>query len=394
MSPISIPRRAALLNSAWLLATGAIWAPARAQSAESASSSPQQVRLAAAWRGAQATSDPRPGNSAAHPDQVGILALDWAARTISIVASTVVPSRAHGLLAALDGGFFAVAARPGHWLLHCDAQGREVARHAIQDDDTPRTLGGHVLASANGQWLYTTETDPRDGSGWIGVRDLRSLACVAAWPSHGLDPHHLTLDGAGALMVANGGIPRTATGAKTRLQDMDPSLVRLDASTGALLGQWRLPDRRLSLRHLAWSLPVESQQSRVLGIALQAEHDDPAHRQDAPLLALWDGQDLQLATRSIAGAGYSGDIAPGPYGGFILSGQRTHQGLMWRPDTPNTWTTIARLTEPCALASWPEQGGVLLGAARGVGLWHPTLPAAMLAWPIPMRPDNHWVLLS
>lgn len=327
-------------------------------------------------------------------DHVGILAMDWAANTIRIEASTAVSGRAHGLLADPDGGFYAVATRPGHWLLHCDAQGRQITRHVIEQDKNLRTFGGHVLASADGQWLHTTETDTRDGSGWIGVRDRRSLARVAEWPSHGLDPHHLVFDDQGSLIVANGGIPRTASGAKTRLRDMDPSLVRLDLATGELLGQWRLPDHRLSLRHLAWSAFADSTYGRMLGIALQAEHDDAALRRDAPLLALWDQRGLRLANRSVEGAGYSGDIAPSPAGGFVLSGQRTHQGLLWRPETPDSWAVIARVTEPCALASWPEHGGVLLSAARGAGLWHPTQPAAMLPWPAPMQPDNHWVLLA
>ena len=50
---------------------------------------------------------------------------------------------------------------------------------------------------------------------------------------------------------------------------MNSSLVRLDGDTGALLGRWRLHDPRLRLRHLAGH-PGR----KVLGIALQAEHDD------------------------------------------------------------------------------------------------------------------------
>jgi hypothetical protein len=139
---------------------------------------------------------------------------------------------------------------------------------------------------------------------------------------------------------------------------MDPSLVRLHPHSGALLRQWRLDDPRQSIRHLAWSLPVAADvrgpaRASLLGIALQAEHDDPARRRDAPLLALWDGQDLRLANRTVDGAGYAGDIAPGTGGSFIVSSQRSHEGLLWHPDAPERWIPIAKLTEPCALPPGP-----------------------------------------
>jgi hypothetical protein len=70
------------------------------------------------------------------------------------------------------------------------------------------------------------------------------------------------------------------------------------------------------------------------------------------------------------------------------------EGLLWHPDAPDRWTPIARLTEPCALASWPDRGGVLLAGQRGVGLWHPVHPPAMLPWPVSLLPDNHWVALA
>ena len=40
--------------------------------------------------------------------------------------------------------------------------------------------------------------------------------------------------------------------------------MRLDATMGRLMGQWRLQDPRLSLRHLAWG-----PDGKTLGIALQ-----------------------------------------------------------------------------------------------------------------------------
>jgi hypothetical protein len=353
-------------------------------------------RLAAAWRTAPGTGAPHAGR-----DFLGVLELDWDARQVRIAASVLLTERVHGLLTEPDGGFVAVGARPGHTLVRCDAAGQLVRRFSVDDELPQRTLDGHITASADGQSLYTMETDRSTGQGWVSVRDRSTLKKTAQWPSHGIDPHQCLVDADGHLMLVNGGIPRTADGNKRDLHLMAPSLVRLDARTGALLGQWRLTDPRLSLRHLAWSHgPVahaEAAGTPLLGVALQAEHDDPAARKEAPALAVWDGTDLRIPSRSAVGAGYAGDIAPGPGGGFILSGQKVGKGLLWHPDAPGDLRTIAELRELCALSTWHQtagSSGVLIGSPRGVARWHPAESPAMLAWPLDMSPDNHWVTLA
>ena len=154
-----------------------------------------------------------------------------------------------------------------------------------------RTLDGHLCASSRGEWLYTTETDPMSGQGWVAVREWRSLRKVAQWRTHGVEPHQLLLDESGALMVANGGIFRAQGDKKRDLHLMDSSLVRLDPVTGERLGQWRLKDSRLGMRHLAWSHPqgepgTPRQGKHLLGIALQNEHDDLMQRRSSPVLAV------------------------------------------------------------------------------------------------------------
>jgi hypothetical protein len=321
----------------------------------------------------------------------GALSIDWERREVAVRWAVPLPGRAHGLLAEPGGGLLVLAMRPGAWLLRVDGDGRVVQRATLDDEPGGRRIAGHVVASPDGQWLYTTETDALSG-GWIGVRERRSLRKVAEWSTHGIDPHQLVLDAEGRLIVANGGIFRTAEGRKRDLDRMLPSLVRLDAQGGALLGQWRLPDPRLSLRHLAWS---ESPQGPLLGIALQAEHDDPAQRMQAPVLAVWNGRELSLPTAASDAQGYAGDIAPVSGGGFALSGQKANCAVVWRPERPEALERIASLMDPCALAqAAQEDGAVLMAAAKGIGRWHPHQPAAMLAWPAPMAFDNHWVVLQ
>jgi hypothetical protein len=184
---------------------------------------------------------------------VGILGISDEV-TLAIETVLEVPTRAHGLLREASGSLLAVARRPGDWLLRWSAEGRPLAWRWIEPG---RAFAGHVIISEDGRTLYTTEIDLDSGTGLIGVRDAGSLEKRAEWPTGGLDPHMLTRDATrpGALIIANGGVPtQPETGrAKRELHRMDSSLVRLDARTGALLGQWRLADQRLSLRHLARS---------------------------------------------------------------------------------------------------------------------------------------------
>jgi hypothetical protein len=321
--------------------------------------------------------------------------MDWQAGQTRVAAALATPTRAHGLQALTDGGFVAVAIRPGRWIVRCDAQGQAVQWLHMNDEPEGRTLDGHLCVSADGQWLYTAETDARSGQGWVSVRDARSLQKVAQWRTFGVEPHQVLLDSTGALMVANGGILRAEGDKKRDLHLMDSSLVRLDPRTGERLGQWRLKDPRLGIRHMAWS-QTQAPTPPLLGIALQNEHDDLTVRRNSPVLAVWDGDTLQTPAQAPGAGGYAGDITAGPDGGFVLSCLRTHTALQWNPATPDAMLSVAQLQDVGALASWPDAQhtqGVLLGANRGVGRWHPTLPPVFLKWPTGMAPDNHWVLL-
>jgi uncharacterized protein len=356
----------------------------RSLAAENAST---RHRLGAAWR--------RVADTGFAQDYVGVLVLDWEAKQVRIHAEQAVPSRAHGVLAESTGGFLVVAARPGTWIRHLDANGAMLRHLDIQTEQPTRTLDGHIVASSDGQWLYTPETDQKTGEGWVSVRDGRTLSKHGEWPTHGRDPHQCLIDASGDLMLVNGGILRSADGKKRDLDQMNSSLVRLDGKTGQLLGQWRLKDHRLSMRHMAWNVDGTGKHP-LLGIALQAEHDDAGQRRVTPVLAVWDGVKLSVPSRDMMAGGYAGDIAPGPGGGFVLSGQRVSKGLLWHPDAPEQLLAIAELKELCALATplGMAQEGVLMASERGVGHWHPRKDPRMIPWPNAMTIDNHWVVLS
>lgn len=302
-------------------------------------------------------------------------------------AEVEVPTRAHGLFAEKKEALLVVARRPGDWLLRWHPRSGRTQWAWI---DADRTFNGHAVASADGQRIYTTETDLATGAGLIGVRDARSLEKLAEWKTGGMDPHELLLDTDGSLLVANGGIPTLPeTGRlKIGLERMDASLARLDAGSGGLRGQWRLADPRLSLRHMAWG---ERAGTPLLGIALQAEHADPQQRNAAPLLALFDGQQLEAMPSPRLLAGYGGDIAFAG-GRFAVSCPRAHGVALY--DAAGRWLAFAPLDEACPLAA---DGDTLWAGGRSQSLalapagTNAISPGRKAAG---MRLDNHWQVLS
>jgi hypothetical protein len=349
-----------------------------------AAAAAQPLQLAAAWE-------------AAHGYQVGVLA--YRGDTLKVSAALDVPTRAHGVWAERGGTLLAVARRPGDWLLRWRPVGEGSAKAiAWAWADPDRAFNGHVIAGPGGKTLYTTETNLETGQGLVGLRDAATLEKIGEWPTHGMDPHELLLDGDGSLVVANGGIPALPeTGRlKIHMDRMDASLVRLDTRNGALLGQWRLADKRLSLRHMAWGRAPAAGSARVLGIALQAEHDDTAAKTTAPVLALFDGQKLQTCAAGAGQvlAGYGGDIAWAA-GGFAVGCPRANGVAVWQAD--GRWTGFFPLEEACAVASASTAGEAdttLWAGGRLVALMRDG--TGRTASPVlkNVRLDNHWTPMA
>jgi len=328
------------------------------------------ARLLAAW------DDP----GAREPHHMGLLEVDTEGR-LAVLASIALPTRAHGLVwEAASGTALAVARRPGDWLLRW--RPASPARAAQWQWSPPqRRFNGHALRVGNR--VMTTETDfDAGGRGVVVVRDAASLRELALWDSHGQDPHALLWDaGRQGLWVANGGIGSDlGSGRRKDLRAMDSSLVLLDAAAnGAPRGQWRLDDPRLSMRHLARA------DDGSVGVALQAEHDDAARRETAPLLAVWQAGTLRIVDHDGIGGGYGGDIAAVDER-FYVSATRSDQVLAWSArDRSVEWRTIDG-----AGALTRVDGTLWCGSDRG---WTP-LDQVSATKPQPLarpglRPDNH-----
>lgn len=276
-------------------------------------------------------------------------------------AGVELPFRPHDVLAdPLHPGIaVAVARRPGDLMARFDFVQRRIV--TLFPVDGRRVTNGHAVFSKDGLFLLTSESDAIDGRGLVCVREAVSLEVVREFDSGGIGPHALMREPGGTLLVANGGIltlPDSGR-AKLNLLSMDPSLVRLDAHDGSLLGQWRLPDPRLSIRHLA-----ALSDGRV-AIALQALHDDDQRRAGATLLALFDGNALALAApaRRVLG-GYGGDVAWVPSAGagrIFVSCTDADLLAAWHAD--GSWDRAIRLPRAGALGSW--HGRLIASGARG-----------------------------
>ena len=315
---------------------------------------------------------------------VGVLATRG--NRVEVASRQELPSRAHGLAVEPQGTILLAARRPGDWLLRFDPR-----RGAVTDWDWSEgdyVFNGHVIRSDDGRRLFTTETFLETGEGCVGVRDACSLALLEQWPTGGIDPHELVSGSDGALWVANGGIEtRLETGrTKHHLEQMDSSLVRLDAASGRRTGQWRLDDRRLGLRHLALAA------DGMIGVALQAEHDDNPARQAAPVLALWDRRrglrPVALPPRQ-ALAGYGGSIAACG-GGVAVSCPRAGMVARWQlAGGEARWQSPVLLPQACPLAGgWIGGAGAILQTGGGEGPW-----PRRLSLDDALRLDNHWALI-
>lgn len=316
--------------------------------------------------------------------QIGIL--QFSSNQTQIKQVLDIPTRAHGLMSLKDGSTIALARRPGEWIVRWFPKTGQAIWHWLPPH---RTLNGHGLLSQNQKMLYTTETDLDNGAGFVVLRDVTTFDVLAEWQTFGIDPHQLLFDLDHNLFVANGGVPTAPeTGrAKINLAAMDSSIVCLEKNTGKLMNQWRLSDPRLSLRHLAWH-------GQVLGVSLQAEHDDVNQKKQAPVLAVLRDNKLHLANQPQSLAGYGGDIAASS-SGFVVGCPRANGFACF--DAQGSWQKLMMLDEACAIANVASRlwiAGVVLAEQYEQNLQpmlQPNAQKIVFHLPNQMRLDNHWV---
>lgn len=282
------------------------------------------------------------------------------------------PGRGHGFAVSSDGAMaIAVSRRPGRFLLVFDAASG-VVRQTVKVA-AGFVFCGHAAFGAGDRLLYATETREDDGTGHIGVFDAHArFRRVAAWPTHGDDPHELLfLDD--ALVVANGGFGPDGSAA------IDPSLVRLDRRNGRLFAQAKPPSelRAVSLRHLAKA-------GRSVFVA--GQYAGPS-RDRPPLVARWDGGTLDfidLPRADLDGLGnYCGSIAANADGSRLCVAS-PHGGRAVVFDTDGAVMQRANVPDVCGVA--PLDSGFVLTGGRGDVVATPTGEAARVE---DARWDNH-----
>lgn len=175
-----------------------------------------------------------------------------------IVDRTRLPDRAHGMAACrVTGRMVAFARRPGTFAVIFDKDA--LAEPVVIATPEGRHFFGHGEFSADGRILFASENDFEAGCGVIGLYDTTSsFRRIAEFDAHGIGTHDIGVSPDGRfLAIANGGIETHPDFGRTKLNldRMRPSLVLLDAHSGALVQRHELPPAlaQLSTRHLAFA---------------------------------------------------------------------------------------------------------------------------------------------
>ena len=182
-----------------------------------------------------------------------------------------------------------------------------------------RHFFGHGIFSADGKTLYATENDYDNYAGVIGVYDASDgFRRVGEFPTHGIDPHELTLiEGGKTLIIANGGIKTHPDHGrdKLNLDHMEPSLVFIDTKHGQLIEKQALPDamRQLSTRHL----DVDSSGTVWIG----CQFEGPANEAPPLVGRIRRGEELAFLDLGVEDwrtlNNYVGSVAANPTAGLV-----------------------------------------------------------------------------
>lgn len=155
-----------------------------------------------------------------------------------------------------------------------------------------RYMQGHGVFSADGQFLFTTESDTTSGAGKIVVRRSEDYKVVNEFDSHGIGPHelHLMPDGK-TLAVANGGLlTHPDSGRKVlNLDTMRSTLSYIDSQSGRLISEHSVSESKASIRHF------DVADDGTIAFGMQVQRQGLNHNKLIPLAGIHkQGSDIQL----------------------------------------------------------------------------------------------------
>ena len=333
-----------------------------------------------------------------------------------VMSQIALPTRGHGLALSPSGDVLISARRPGDWLLRwqpfADASRGGYQTHAqwhwLSGD---MRLNGHVLelprTDSAAAVVLTTETDSGSGEGFVVVRSAPSLQPLHRWPTGGCDPHELLVLPsalgalpAGTVMVANGGIAtQTELGRhKLALDVMDASLVAMCPNTGCLLQRWTLADRRLSIRHVAWSSTTKR-----LGVALQAQHGTALARASSPVFAVCDGVTLNISSAQADGMsqgmqGYGASVCGDGGSGFWVTSPIANKLARFDTKAHRLHATPAFIDMPqvcaVALSNMGSQCMPLTAGGSAIRVGNTLATAVGAQAQDVVQFDNHWHIVT
>jgi uncharacterized protein len=167
------------------------------------------------------------------------------------------PTRGHALTQLSNSRVVLVGRQPGTFAALVDPATLATPRPdiAVVKPAAHFRYGGHAAAHEGARGFVTGEFHEETGSGLIALRDTNGVE-TAHWDAGGIGPHDLLYAQGGArLVVALGGLLQEPDVHSPPLNagTIESSLVVLDAKSGKILTQHKLPPSMasLSLRHLA-----------------------------------------------------------------------------------------------------------------------------------------------
>lgn len=274
-----------------------------------------------------------------------------------------VPDRAHQVIShPTRPWILGIARRPGTFIEIVDYQTLTLVKRV--ESEPGYHLYGHAQVTDDGRYIITTENNMATDEGMVIVRDIEDdFAVVKRFRTQGIGPHQVILSrDQKTLVVANGGI-RTEGREKTNLDTMKPSLVYLDAHSGAVLEQAFLADEyhQCSIRHI----DLSAQGQVIIAMQYQGHPADQvpimaSHRRGEPLRPLEIPPALQSQLDQYCGSAcfdQSGLYA-------AVSAPRGDQVMIWDMMDYTLIGTV-KTKDGCGLARTHKAGEFIVSTGRG-----------------------------